>query len=252
MIVRKVENFLEKHIEGFFNRKFSSCLQTVEVLKRLEKEMYFKKVSKNAVIYVPNYYTIYLSINDYNHLYSDEFCESMEKHIINIADKDNYVIQGSLCVKCNCDKKLKKGCFCIEPEFNMDYSEKENRINTSEIMSTIVYDKECVISNLLYDKNETFPAAQLAVISGDDIGKKISIGKYRINIGRRENNECILTDKNASRLHAYILYNEGIYTLYDANSLNGTYLNDERIEKSLLNDGDKIKVGNTVIVYEVK
>jgi pSer/pThr/pTyr-binding forkhead associated (FHA) protein len=73
-----------------------------------------------------------------------------------------------------------------------------------------------------------------------------------VNIGRRESNELPLTDMNTSRLHAYVVFEEGGHTLYDARSLNGTYVNDHRVTRKRLKAGDRIKVGNTVILYEVK
>ena len=39
MGIGKLESFLENHIEGFFNKKFSSDLEPVELSKALEKEI---------------------------------------------------------------------------------------------------------------------------------------------------------------------------------------------------------------------
>ena len=52
----RLESFLEDHIEGFFNKKFSSDLEPVELIKGLEREMakYRKKKS------VPNVYELTL------------------------------------------------------------------------------------------------------------------------------------------------------------------------------------------------
>ena len=248
MFVRNLENFLEKYIEGFFNQKFSSGLQTVEILKRLEKEMYFKKHVKNDEIYVPNVYIIYLSEFDYQKLYSEDMTCNLSEYIRQIADNNKYKIHSSISVTCHYDKKLKKGCFYIELEYqdNDLLEEKE----TQESMNTIIFQKE----KLLYSSNihNNLKFATLTIIEGSDIGIKIDIANNRVNIGRRITNELPLTDINTSRLHAYIICEEYQHIIYDANSLNGMYVNGKHIDKCRLNNGDKIKLGSTVILYEVK
>ena len=59
-----------------------------------------------------------------------------------------------------------------------------------------------------------------------------------------------LKDINSSRLHAYILFQNSKHVLFDASSLNGTFLNEEKITEVALNHGDIFKIGNTRILYE--
>ena len=94
--------------------------------------------------------------------------------------------------------------------------------------------------------------AVLTVTDGCDKGKQMIIAEYRVNIGRRENNEMSLFDVSTSRLHAYLVYETDGHVLYDAESLNGTYVNGKKIRKYTMRDGDVIGVGNTVIRYEVR
>ena len=50
----------------------------------------------------------------------------------------------------------------------------------------------------------------------------------------------------------YVIFEDGTHVLYDAKSLNGTYVNGQRITRKSLKNGDHIKLGNTVLLYEVK
>jgi ABC-type uncharacterized transport system ATPase subunit len=97
---------------------------------------------------------------------------------------------------------------------------------------------------------EKAPAAKISVIAGTDAGGKAEILEARVNIGRRPSNEMVLNDKSSSRLHAYIVREGNSHVIYDAQSLNGTFVNDELTEKKILSGGDKIKIGDTVILYE--
>ena len=65
-------------------------------------------------------------------------------------------------------------------------------------------------------------------------------------------NDFILTDTNASRVHAYIAYERHRHVLYDAESLNGTFVNGTLLEEPcILKAGDEIQIGNTVLLYDV-
>ena len=48
----------------------------------------------------------------------------------------------------------------------------------------------------------------------------------------------------------YILFENNKHILYDADSLNGTYKDGQRITEILLQHGDKFQIGNTTILYE--
>ena len=58
MGIGKLESFLENHIEGFFNKKFSSDLEPVELSKALEKEIARQGKGK-AQRMVPNQYVFF-------------------------------------------------------------------------------------------------------------------------------------------------------------------------------------------------
>lgn len=249
MFVRNIENFLEKYIEGFFNQKFSSNLQMIEIFKRLEKEIYLKKYVKDNETYIPDFYMIYLSESDYQILYSEEMCNDLVTFITKMVLDNSYKVSGTVIVKCHFDKKLKKGCFYIEPEYSNHFVEGKKSDNS---MHTIVFQRQDLQAskNLNWESNY----ATLTVIDGMYEDKiKLDLGNKRINIGRRKNNEITLTDINTSRLHAYILPEEPKqHIIHDANSLNGLFVNGQRIDQCILHHGDKIKLGNTVILYEVK
>ena len=93
--------------------------------------------------------------------------------------------------------------------------------------------------------------ASLTVVEGPDLDAYLEIGEKQVYIGRRDKNEFILTDTNASRLHAWISYEHHRHELYDAQSTNGTFFNGRRIDSCRLQHGDKIRIGMTVLRYEV-
>ena len=70
-------------------------------------------------------------------------------------------------------------------------------------------------------------------------------------IGRREGFDLCIPCRNVSSLHAEILEKEDGLWVYDLNSTNGTFVNDERItKKARLEQGDRLKIGSCT--YEVE
>ena len=70
-----------------------------------------------------------------------------------------------------------------------------------------------------------------------------------VKIGRRLENNVIIDDPRVSRFHAEIRAVDGNYELYDLASSGGTYINGQRITKSILYSGDEISLAGFIMVY---
>ena len=93
--------------------------------------------------------------------------------------------------------------------------------------------------------------AVLEVISGDDQGKVFRCQTGNINIGRKIG-EVPLTDKEVSRRHAIIdFFGRDMIFFRDLGSTNGSIHNGEKIKTILLQNGDSIEVGKTVMKFKI-
>ena len=70
-------------------------------------------------------------------------------------------------------------------------------------------------------------------------------------IGRGNGCQILLTDLLSSRTHAIISYEAGGWVVSDADSRNGTLLNDKRITQTPLSSGDRIQIGSTELLFEL-
>lgn len=61
--------------------------------------------------------------------------------------------------------------------------------------------------------------------------------------GRSPNSDIYLNDVTVSRQHAVFLPNAGTFVLTDNNSLNGTYVNGDRVDNAYLQNGANINIG---------
>ena len=92
--------------------------------------------------------------------------------------------------------------------------------------------------------------AQLTVVRGAQNGDVFLLGSGTTLFGRTEGR--MLQDVLASRRHMTISYQNGDFVLQDLRSTNGTFLNGKSINKSVtLHHGDVIRVGETLLIFEV-
>ena len=89
----------------------------------------------------------------------------------------------------------------------------------------------------------------LVIISGDDIGRRYELGSQEVSIGRADTcTICVNTDQ-VSRKHAAVQAVLGRYYVIDLRSTNGTFVNEQKVERAKLMDGDQIRVGKAVLKY---
>ncbi len=83
----------------------------------------------------------------------------------------------------------------------------------------------------------------LVVTRGEAAGSRILLDLPTTTAGRHPDSDIFLDDITVSRRHAEIVRTDDGYRVRDAGSLNGTYVNRERIEEAPLNHGDVLQVG---------
>lgn len=91
--------------------------------------------------------------------------------------------------------------------------------------------------------------ACLVVIYGDDLGRRIPLGSNPVTIGRSSKCDVQVDQDNVSRNHARVTQQGKDYIISDLGSTNGTYVNDECVSQRVLEDGNQIKIGRTILKF---
>ena len=85
---------------------------------------------------------------------------------------------------------------------------------------------------------------RLTILNGPRAGERLGLGGTGIRIGRESSIcEIVLENPKISRLHAEVVSMDGKVLLIDRNSSNGTFVNDQKIDRRFLKDGDIIYFG---------
>ena len=80
--------------------------------------------------------------------------------------------------------------------------------------------------------------------------KEIPLRKPQVSVGRAPDNDIVIDNLAVSGHHAKLLVEEGRFMVEDLSSMNGTFLNNQRIRRSTLKDGDEIVIGKHSLVYQ--
>jgi hypothetical protein len=92
-------------------------------------------------------------------------------------------------------------------------------------------------------------AGVLVVRNGPEAGLQVPLVKPVTRAGRHPASELFLDDITVSRRHAEIERTRDSYVLVDVGSLNGTYLNRQRIERQEIRNGDELQIGKFRLVF---
>ena len=92
-------------------------------------------------------------------------------------------------------------------------------------------------------------SAVLLVKRGPDAGARFVLDAEVTRVGRHPESEIFLDDITVSRRHAEFSRRGATFLLRDVGSLNGTYVNRERVEETSLADGDEVQIGKFKLVF---
>jgi hypothetical protein len=92
-------------------------------------------------------------------------------------------------------------------------------------------------------------SALLVVKRGPNAGSRFLLDEDLTTAGRHPDSDIFLDDVTVSRRHAEFRREGSGYNVHDVGSLNGTYVNRERIEVVALVGGDEVQIGKFRLVY---
>jgi pSer/pThr/pTyr-binding forkhead associated (FHA) protein len=92
-------------------------------------------------------------------------------------------------------------------------------------------------------------SALLVVARGPNSGARFLLDDERVTVGRHPDSDIFLDDVTVSRKHAEFVREGPLYRVRDVGSLNGTYVNRERVDDAVLAPGDEVQIGKYRMTY---
>src|SRR5919199_4489646 len=254
MVLRAIEQKIEALFEGVFGRAFRTNVQPVELARKLAKEMDDHRTVSVSRVYVPNEYTVYLSPADRAQFegYEDELRGELAQYLSEHARRENYALLSPPKVLMETDDDLAMGEFgiatrMVQPQRRRAAAADEPAAQV-EPGATMIYKPKPGVATEAVSAEELGVERERVSLQVD--GRPFDVTKRRVVIGRSKECDVQLSDPNVSRRHAELRQEGATYWIVDLDSTNGTEVNGRRLKRAKLENGDRITVGSTDIVFQ--
>jgi hypothetical protein len=253
-----LERFFERLFERQAARLFRTKLQPIQLQRRVERAMESERVRDGDRTLVPNRYAIHLAPDDLAALraahpslaadLADAALGFARRHGYTLADRpttlliaDSTVQAGDVKVATSLDPAAgRRSSPGQEGDPGVGDGGNDDDGGQPRIEQTAVFIVPVIES----------PRATLREIRSDGSSQSFVVDGRPLTIGRGLDNGLVVADSRASRHHARIHGRQGALLLSDLGSTNGSWVNDRRIQEIALGEGDRIRIGDTVLVVE--
>jgi hypothetical protein len=226
-LLTRVESILEGIVEGSFRRVFSPRLQPVEIARALERVMLDHRLVGANAVEVPNLYTARLNPTDFAQF-----------------DSMRDAVQHEAVVHLN-RRAAEEGCRPIAPIQVEIVSDPV--VTRSFVRGEARFEEQRPDVNEELGKTRRFESLAAAgtstlVLRTED-GLELTLDGRGARIGRGVDNDLVVKDVRVSRHHAIIEPDGDGWMIRDAGSMNGTYLDGERVELGRFSSAADISLG---------
>ena len=121
---------------------------------------------------------------------------------------------------------------------------------TSHIPITDADTEEMSVDDVTAVENLPQGSAMLLVQRGPDAGARFLLDTDVVTVGRHPDSDIFLDDISVSRRHATFTRTTNGYVISDLGSLNGSYVNRDRIDSDVvLSGGDEVQIGKYRLIF---
>jgi hypothetical protein len=217
-LLRRLEDGIEgamARIFGGVKRPLGSEALASAILKALEKN----RIEGLEGSFAPNHYSILVSPADASAMLSlfPTLSAEVRRFVKGLAGERDYRLAGPVVVRWEAARKIERGEATVQAK---------------------------VVSGQ--------PEAVLSVVRGAQAGTDFLLEGPLVTVGRDAENDVLIADENVSRHHCEIRYAGGEFEVVDLGSTNGVILNGRLVREGVLEDDDRLELGQTLLGFHIR
>jgi hypothetical protein len=258
-LLKSVETTIANLVEGAFGRMFRSEVRPMELARKLAREMDEHRTESVSRIYAPNEFSVWLSQQDRDRYegVEDEVIDDLCAYLLEHARREELILASPPRIAFHTDERLALGEFGIQAQLvhHDPPSEQPHRPEPAAPAGpgthgeTMIYSTSARVGGAVEQVNARRQPARALLAVG---GRRVLLSPTGGTIGRSRDCDIVLDDVGISRHHAEIRPAASGWTIADLGSTNGVQLNGKRVRgPQPLNQGDRVELGSTEIVFEV-
>lgn len=238
-LLDNLEHRLDRIVNGSFSKAFKSEVQPVELGAALQQEIDNRADTINGQTVVPNIFIIELGPVDHDRLAA--YFDTLSFELGSLADmyssEQRYTVLDLAHITFDLDQELETGVFRIR-------SASAKRLETQKANLGLDHDLSPQMPKSAF-------AREASPFLTSVTGEVFKITKSVTNIGRGAEADIQIDDTSVSRLHCSIVLGSDVL-IRDLDSTNGTIVDGNQTNESVLRDGSIIKIGNITLTYMSK
>lgn len=250
--LRTLETTLASLVEGAFGRVFRSEVRPMEIARKLAREMDEHRTTSVSRVYAPNEFAVWLSPEDRERYEGVEhdLIDELGAYLLEHARAEQLTLVSHPVITFHTDAELSLGEFGIQARL-VRLDEPERDAPPEEHGQTMIYSTSKRLREPLAERASADRSPPRALLLID--GRRLLVAPRGAVIGRGRDCDIVLDDAGVSRRHAELRPSAEGWTVEDLRSTNGVYVNGRQLRApQSLQLGDRIEVGSTRIVFELR
>ena len=268
-----IERFFERLFERPSARLFRARLQPLQLQRRIERAMEAERLATADRTLVPNRFVVHLNPSDLEGF--GDMTESLASELADgalvFARTRHYMLVDRPRVALLADPAVERADIRViarfadpiaghdGPPVDTGSAAEPRHAGPAGVRSSGTRPRSGDGANVAVHADTmvftvprpTAPAARLRVITRDGDEHVHEFDGSGLTIGRSADNDLVIADSRVSRHHARISGRRGTLVYGDLGSTNGSRVNGVQVGELVLGAGDRIEVGDTVIIVEV-
>ncbi len=235
----RFEQFIESMVEGSVARFFRSPVQPAEIARRLERAMESHQTISVRRVIVPNTYRVFLHPQDFVAFQPirSEMEREMANYLSELAAERSFTMLEHPRVELAEDADVMRRSIQVVAETTEAQAQASS---ATQAMSPTIYQQ-------IRPQAKGNALLMLHAASGP---QAIPLESTMLTLGRGLSNDIILEDTRVSRHHAQLRYKNRQFWITDLGSTNGTFVNNERVVESALQNGDVVSLGGLELTFQ--
>jgi hypothetical protein len=248
-----IERFFERLFERPSARLFRARLQPVQLQRRIERAMEAERLATADRTLVPNRFVVHLNPDDLEGFgdMTASLASELADGALVFARARRYTLVDRPRVTLFADPNVERTDIRVTARFADPIAGSQGPASPVEgapVTPSVAVHGDTMVFTV---PRPSAPAARLRVIDRDGGERLEEFDGSQLTIGRAADNDLVLADTRVSRHHARIAGRRGTLVYADLGSTNGSRVNGVQVGELVLGAGDRIELGDTVIMVEV-
>jgi hypothetical protein len=250
-----LERIIERLVERSSARLFRTRIQPLQVQRRVEREMETHRRSVGDRTLVPNRFTVRLNPADLAELeaVAQSLVAELADAALTFARAHRYAVADRPQVALVANRAVAVGEIDVEARFEDPGRPMDGAVARAGQPdgSPMGNDAPGLERTMVFSiPQPEAPLAVLREILPDGSDRQILLDGRPLTIGRATDNDVVLRDSRVSRHHARLQSRRGTLVLTDLGSSNGSRVNGITVQEVVLGPGDRIQLGDSVLVVD--